>query len=58
MARSVTTVQKGTRLPLRPVLNAAIAAGRAGGERWDGAWTDVGTPERWAALNAGPPAAG
>jgi NDP-sugar pyrophosphorylase family protein len=23
---------------------------RIGGERWDGAWTDVGTPERWAAL--------
>ncbi|MCP5286703.1 MAG: nucleotidyltransferase family protein [Burkholderiaceae bacterium] len=53
-----TGIVPGTRLPLRPVLNAAIAAGRAGGERWDGAWTDVGTPERWAALNAGPPAAG
>lgn len=38
----------GTRLPLRPVLDNEIAAGRAGGEVWNGAWTDVGTPERWA----------
>lgn len=40
----------GTRLPLRPVLEKEIAAGRAGGERWDGDWTDVGTEERWHAL--------
>jgi MurNAc alpha-1-phosphate uridylyltransferase len=40
----------GTRLPLRPVLEDEIAAGRAGGEVWHGHWTDVGTPERWAAL--------
>lgn len=40
----------GTRLPLRPLLEAGIARGRIGGTRWDGAWTDVGTPERWAAL--------
>lgn len=43
-------IAPGTRLPLRPVLEAEIAAGRAAGERWDGDWTDVGTPERWAAL--------
>lgn len=43
-------VAPGTRLPLRPLLQQAIAAGRAGGERWAGEWTDVGTPERWAAL--------
>lgn len=47
------SIVPGTRLPLRPVLDNAIAAGRAGGERWAGAWTDVGTPERWAALDAG-----
>lgn len=45
-------VAPGTRLALRPLLESAIAAGRAGGRRWAGAWTDVGTPERWAALNA------
>lgn len=38
----------GTKLALRPVLETEIAAGRAGGELWGGAWTDVGTPERWA----------
>ena len=43
-------------LPLRPLLESAIAAGRASGECWPGAWTDVGTPERWAALNAPPSA--
>jgi MurNAc alpha-1-phosphate uridylyltransferase len=47
----------GTRLPLRPVLEAEIAAGRAGGELWSGAWTDVGTPERWAAADAVSPSA-
>jgi len=40
----------GTRLALRPVLEREIAAGRIEGCRWDGDWTDVGTPERWAAL--------
>ena len=40
----------GTRLPLRPVLENEIAAGRAGGEVWSGHWTDVGTAERWATL--------
>ncbi|MFO1326107.1 MAG: nucleotidyltransferase family protein [Rubrivivax sp.] len=44
-------IAPGTRLPLRPLLQQAIAAGRLGAERWDGAWTDVGTPERLAALN-------
>ncbi len=43
-------IAPGTRLPLRPLLQQAIAAGRAGGELWPGEWTDVGTPERWAAL--------
>jgi len=36
--------------PLRPLIDAAIAAGRATGERYDGAWEDVGTPERLEAL--------
>lgn len=40
----------GTRLALRPVLEQEIAAGRVGGTLWAGAWTDVGSPARWAAL--------
>jgi MurNAc alpha-1-phosphate uridylyltransferase len=43
-------ITPGTRLRLLPVLKGAIAAGRASGEVWPGEWTDVGTPERWAAL--------
>ncbi len=34
------------KLPLRPLLDAAIAAGRVTGEHYGGAWTDVGTPQR------------
>ena len=41
----------GTRMPLRPRLDAAIAARRLGARLWTGGWTDVGTPERLAALN-------
>jgi MurNAc alpha-1-phosphate uridylyltransferase len=44
-------IAPGTRLALRPRLDAAIAAGRLGARAWDGPWTDVGTVERWAALN-------
>ena len=40
----------GTRAPLRPWLERAIGLRRLSGSRWDGAWTDVGTVERWAAL--------
>jgi N-acetyl-alpha-D-muramate 1-phosphate uridylyltransferase len=36
----------GNKAPLRPYLNAAIAQQRLGAERYDGLWTDVGTPER------------
>jgi MurNAc alpha-1-phosphate uridylyltransferase len=39
------------RFPLLPLLERAIAAGRLGGELYHGAWTDVGTPQRLAALN-------
>lgn len=44
----------GTRKPLRPLLDAAIAGQRLGAELWHGSWTDVGTAERLAALNAPP----
>jgi MurNAc alpha-1-phosphate uridylyltransferase len=46
-------VPVGQRLPLRPLLESAIAQRRLGGSRWGGAWTDVGTPERLASLQAG-----
>lgn len=36
------------RAPLRPLLDAAVAAGRLAARRHDGLWIDVGTPERFA----------
>ncbi len=38
--------------PLKPLLDRALAAGRLSGQRHTGAWSDVGTPERLAALDA------
>ena len=40
------------RFKLAPLLCAAIAAQRAGGEHYRGLWTDVGTPARLAELDA------
>ncbi len=37
--------------PLAPLLREAILQGRVSAERHDGCWSDVGTPERLAALN-------
>ena len=37
--------------PLKPLLDDAIAMGRVSGERYRGAWMDVGTPERLTALD-------
>jgi MurNAc alpha-1-phosphate uridylyltransferase len=45
-------LQRGQSAKLAPLLQEAIAAGRVSGERHDGQWTDVGTPERLAALDA------
>jgi MurNAc alpha-1-phosphate uridylyltransferase len=42
----------GIKAPLGPLLRAAMDNGRITAERWDGPWTDVGTPERLAQLNA------
>jgi MurNAc alpha-1-phosphate uridylyltransferase len=42
----------GERFPLLPLLNRGIAARRVRGELHRGAWSDVGTPERLAALDA------
>ena len=38
--------------PLAPLLIDAMKRGRVGGELYAGAWTDVGTPERLASLDA------
>ena len=43
---------QGTAAPLAPLLRRAIAAGEVSAELYTGPWTDVGTPERLAALNA------
>ena len=39
------------KFPLAPLLNKAIEQNALSGERFDGHWTDVGTPERLAELN-------
>lgn len=43
---------QGTAAPLAPLLRGAMDAGRVSAEIYKGAWTDVGTPERLAQLNA------
>ena len=42
----------GQPMKLRPLLDAAIAAGALTGERFSGRWVDVGTPQRLAELDA------
>lgn len=39
-------IERGKKLALRPILDREIAAGRAAGERHDGLWSDIGTPQR------------
>jgi N-acetyl-alpha-D-muramate 1-phosphate uridylyltransferase len=39
-------------MKLRPLLDAALDARRLGGQRWDGLWIDVGSPERLALARA------
>jgi MurNAc alpha-1-phosphate uridylyltransferase len=43
-------IAPGTRMALRPLLDAAIARHALRARRWDGEWVDVGTAERLAAL--------
>ncbi|MDE2415544.1 MAG: nucleotidyltransferase family protein [Comamonadaceae bacterium] len=43
---------EGLAVPLAPLLRRAMDAGRVTAELYPGRWTDVGTPERLAALNA------
>lgn len=42
---------EGVAAPLAPLLRQAMDAGRCGASLYTGRWTDVGTPERLAALN-------
>ena len=42
----------GVHAPMLPLMLAAIGRGQMTAEIYTGAWTDVGTPERLAALNA------
>lgn len=44
-------VKRGEIMKLRPLLDSAIAAGTLTGERHDGRWVDVGTPQRLAELD-------
>ncbi len=46
----VADVRPGEKSALRPHLDAAIARDRIGGWLYDGRWADVGTPQRWEAL--------
>ena len=41
---------EGVAAPLAPLLRRAVAAGRVSAQLYTGPWTDVGTPERLAAL--------
>jgi MurNAc alpha-1-phosphate uridylyltransferase len=43
---------QGQKLALAPMLRSAIERGEVSAELYTGEWTDVGTPERLAALNA------
>jgi MurNAc alpha-1-phosphate uridylyltransferase len=45
---------QGLKAPLAPLLRAAMDNGQVTAEVYGGAWTDVGTPERLAQLNAAP----
>ena len=46
---------QGLKAPMLPLMLAAIESGQMSGELHTGPWTDVGTPERLAALNAATP---
>jgi MurNAc alpha-1-phosphate uridylyltransferase len=50
----MSDIAPGTKARLRSYLDRAIELRRLGAQRYDGAWFDVGTPERLAALNAAP----
>ena len=51
-------IAPGTRAALAPLLRQAMSGRNVGGERFDGQWTDVGTPERLTELDLSLRAAG
>ena len=50
-AHFFTGYERGKRA-LKPLLDEAILEQRLSGEKFEGAWSDVGTPDRLAALNS------
>jgi MurNAc alpha-1-phosphate uridylyltransferase len=50
-SRSFDGLQPGIRLAMGPLYHRAIAEGRASGERFDGTWLNIGTPDQLAALD-------
>jgi MurNAc alpha-1-phosphate uridylyltransferase len=50
--RLVAGVAPGSKAPLAPLWRAAAERGEVTGELYEGNWSDVGTPERLAALEA------
>ena len=49
---TIESTMKPPRFKLAPVLRAAMTQGAISGQHYRGAWTDVGTPERLACLDA------
>jgi MurNAc alpha-1-phosphate uridylyltransferase len=47
---------QGKAAPLAPLLRAAMNRGQVSASLYEGAWTDVGTPERLRELNQNMPA--
>ena len=45
---------QGLKAPLAPLLRTAMDNGQVTAQVWEGPWTDVGTPERLAEINATP----
>ena len=50
--RLVAAIGPGQKAPLAPLLRAAAERGEVAGELYQGNWSDVGTPERLAELEA------
>ncbi|MGO4332675.1 N-acetylmuramate alpha-1-phosphate uridylyltransferase MurU [Cupriavidus sp. 2TAF22] len=49
--RLFTAIEPGQKVAMTPYYRAAVAAGLASGERFDGAWENVGTPAQLATLD-------
>jgi len=52
VSEGMAALAVGEKAKLRPYLDVAIAQRRLAATHWRGGWTDVGTPERLAVLNA------